>query len=261
MNTSIIRSFSLLLGARLLSMSKLQVSVVVPTLNEEDRIEKFLKQFDSQTLPRDQFEIIIVDGNSRDKTREIAKKYADKVIIQKGKGIGGARNDGVKIAKSDIIATTDADIIVSQTWLKQIVNHFKKDEELILLYGVNYPMSKNKAIIFIYLVKRWLNSIGYKLHLVYFATATNSAFRKKPYIAIGGYLDMPIYDDIEITTRIRRLGKIRYDPTIFVYSSVRRIHKYGIIRFVYWGLTGYLKILYKRRFKQIRKRHFFLSTD
>ena len=50
------------------------ISVVIPTYNEEKNIKKCLKQFDNQTLNRDKFELIVVDGNSTDKTREIAEK-------------------------------------------------------------------------------------------------------------------------------------------------------------------------------------------
>ena len=78
-----------------------EITVVVPTYNEEKGLEKFLKQFKNQTLPRSKYELIIVDGDSTDNTRQIAEKYADKVIIQKSKGVGGARNDGVELASAD----------------------------------------------------------------------------------------------------------------------------------------------------------------
>jgi len=88
------------------------ISVIVPTYNEEKNIERCLKSLENQTIPRNKFEVIIVDGQSKDRTVEIAKKYADKVIQQKSKGVGGARNDGVEIARGNIIAVTDADSIL-----------------------------------------------------------------------------------------------------------------------------------------------------
>ncbi len=48
------------------------ISIVVPTYNEEKNIERCLKALTNQTIPRDQIEIIVVDGNSHDRTREIA---------------------------------------------------------------------------------------------------------------------------------------------------------------------------------------------
>ncbi|MBI4896489.1 MAG: glycosyltransferase, partial [Candidatus Aenigmarchaeota archaeon] len=75
------------------------ISVVIPTYNEEKNIEQCLLNIAHQTIPRHAYEIIVVDGKSKDKTRQIAEKYADKIIIQTSQGVGGARNDGVATAK------------------------------------------------------------------------------------------------------------------------------------------------------------------
>src|SRR3989304_1863883 len=100
------------------------ISIIIPTYNEENYIEKCLKSLSNQTLPRNKYEIIIVDGGSKDRTIDIARKYVDKVIRQKSKGVGGARNDGVNAAKYGVIATTDADVIVPDNWLERIVKRF-----------------------------------------------------------------------------------------------------------------------------------------
>ncbi|MCK4454815.1 MAG: glycosyltransferase, partial [Thermoplasmata archaeon] len=49
-----------------------RISVIIPTYNEDEGLEEFLEQFDRQTLPRREFELIVVDGDSTDRTREIA---------------------------------------------------------------------------------------------------------------------------------------------------------------------------------------------
>src|SRR3990172_3737337 len=106
------------------------ISIIIPTYNEENYIEKCLKSLSNQTLPRNKYEIIIVDGGSKDRTIDIARKYVDKVIRQKSKGVGGARNDGVNAAKYGVIATTDADFIVSNFGLIPSIGanmSFKKD--------------------------------------------------------------------------------------------------------------------------------------
>lgn len=64
------------------------ISVIVPAFNEERNITACLKSLDSQTLPRDEYEIIVVDGNSSDRTRELAKEYADEVFIQTSRKVG-----------------------------------------------------------------------------------------------------------------------------------------------------------------------------
>ena len=86
----------------------MKVSIVVPAFNEEQYIEKCLKSISKQTLSRRDYEIILVDGGSKDKTLKIAKKYADKILKNK-KPIGAARQAGLKAAKAPVVAFIDAD--------------------------------------------------------------------------------------------------------------------------------------------------------
>ncbi len=82
------------------------VSVVVCTLNEEKSIYETLKN-----IPDSVFEIIIVDGHSKDRTLEIARKTRSdaKVIIQRGRGKAVALRQGIEAATGDIIVTLDSD--------------------------------------------------------------------------------------------------------------------------------------------------------
>ena len=89
----------------------MKVSIVIPTLDEEEGIGVTL-----DSIKREEFakrgwdlEIIIVDGNSRDKTREIAEQKGARVIIEPRKGYGRAYKTGLKEADGDIIITGDAD--------------------------------------------------------------------------------------------------------------------------------------------------------
>ncbi len=81
----------------------MKVSVVIPTLNEEKNIEKVL-----ETLPSNIDEIIVVDGQSKDKTVEIAKRYGAKILYD-DKGKGSALRTGMDAATGDIVITMDAD--------------------------------------------------------------------------------------------------------------------------------------------------------
>ena len=65
------------------------ISVIVPSFNEEANIAQCLVSLSHQTISRSEYEIIVVDGGSTDKTCEIARKYADMVFIQKSKKVGG----------------------------------------------------------------------------------------------------------------------------------------------------------------------------
>jgi glycosyltransferase involved in cell wall biosynthesis len=87
------------------------VSIIIPTLNEEEGIEKTIIAIPKNELSKlgFNFEIIIVDGNSTDLTREIAERLGARVVLEKRKGYGRAFKTGFNEAKGDILVTLDAD--------------------------------------------------------------------------------------------------------------------------------------------------------
>lgn len=89
----------------------MRVTIVIPTLNEEKGIGKTLDMINRDFFRKKgwDLEIIVVDGNSTDRTREIAKEKGAKVIVEPRKGYGRAYKTGLKEAKGDIIVTGDAD--------------------------------------------------------------------------------------------------------------------------------------------------------
>jgi glycosyltransferase involved in cell wall biosynthesis len=213
------------------------ISVIIPTYNEEKNIEKCLKSFYEQTLPRESFEIIVVDGNSNDRTIEIAKKYADKVTRQSSEGVGGARNDGVGIAEGAIIASTDADCVPYREWLENIQARFE-EENVVAVTGFLKPFDfdeMNKYEIKIYKILFDVSNIllfllakmGY-----YHLCGANSAFRRDAFLEINGYLNLAYSDDVEIFKRIKKNGKIILDRNMKINYSIRRIKKIGLIDYI-----------------------------
>ncbi|RLI99746.1 MAG: glycosyltransferase family 2 protein [Candidatus Aenigmatarchaeota archaeon] len=223
------------------------ISVIIPTYNEEKNIENCLKSLLNQILLRKEFEIIVVDGKSKDKTVKIAKKYADKVIQQKSKGIGGARNDGVKLAKYDLIATTDADCLVPENWFENIISAFK-DEEIVAVCGSDGPIENSiKANIIFLLIRNFIRVSSY--FGIYCLGGTNSAFRKKAFLKIGGYRDLPHSDDADLGFRLKKVGRIKYIRKLFVRFSVRRMEKDGYINIIWTWLKGDILLLLNKPIK------------
>jgi glycosyltransferase involved in cell wall biosynthesis len=127
-------------------MKDLEISVVVIAFNEERNISSILDSLVG--LNYVEFEVLVVDGGSKDKTQEIVKKYAKKdkrikLVVDDGGSITSSRNLGVKKAKFDYIAFTDADCIVPRDWLRNYVDEFskykKKNEKLAGVGGANIP--------------------------------------------------------------------------------------------------------------------------
>ena len=212
------------------------ISVIVPTFNEEEGVEACLKSLCDQTLPRDQYEIIVVDGNSKDKTREIAEKYADKVFIQTSKKVGGARNDGAMAAKYDILATTDADCFLPRDWLEKILADFAKYPDASTIYGIVYPLEpgiKHKLSLLGYNI---VSRIGYWTGTIYMTLGCNTAFRKDLFMEAGMYITADAGDDFEIARRMKKYGRVRLDTNLKVGFSMRRYIEFGAKKSIYQWL-------------------------
>lgn len=212
------------------------ISVIVPTFNEEEGVEAFLKSLCDQTLPRDQYEIIVVDGNSKDKTREIAEKYADKVFIQTSKKVGGARNDGAMASKYDILATTDADCFLPRDWLEKVLADFAKYPDASTIYGIVYPLEpgiKHKLSLLGYNI---VSRIGYWTGTIYMTLGCNTAFRKDLFLKAGMYITADAGDDFEIARRMKKYGRVRLDTNLKVGFSMRRYIEFGAMKSIYQWL-------------------------
>jgi glycosyltransferase involved in cell wall biosynthesis len=208
------------------------ISVVIPSFNEEERIEGCLKSLHNQTLPRDQYEIIVVDGGSKDKTRDVAERYADILFIQSSPKVGGARNDGAQRAKGEILVTTDADTFLPPDWLERIMKDFQ-DPAVVMVYGPVKPIEKSlKNHAYLFLANRFAG-IGYLTGTVLFTLGCNSAFRREAFMQAGMYRVSDAGDDLEIAHRMKKLGKIRFDRKLWVGFSMRRYDQFGAIKSIY----------------------------
>ncbi|UCF13847.1 MAG: glycosyltransferase family 2 protein [Thermoplasmatales archaeon] len=89
----------------------MKINVIMPTLNEEVGIGKTIDSINKEFFKKNnwELEIVIVDGDSKDKTQEIAKKKGAKIIVEKRKGYGRAYKTGMSQVTGDIIVTGDGD--------------------------------------------------------------------------------------------------------------------------------------------------------
>lgn len=222
-------------------MTKPRISVVIPTYNEEKNIRRTLFKLNHQTISREDYEVIIVDGGSTDRTIEFAEKMGARVIMQKREKIGGARNDGFLAANTDFVATTDADCIVPNQWLEIFLEDFQ-DPRVVAVTGPDGPIEKSwKSNLTYFLLRCFIQ--GITLFNLYGTAGTNSAFRRSAFLKCGGYRILPHSDDVEIAFRIKKLGKIVYDPRTFVNLSVRRLEQEGYGNVISTWLKGDLYIL------------------
>lgn len=115
-------------------MDKIKISVVIVVKNGEKYLKEAIDSVFAQSYQAN--EIIVIDGESTDKTSDIAKSYGNvRYIAQKGKGLANARNTGIDKAKGDLIAFLDHDDRWCDNKLSIQVNQFINDPKIEYSYG------------------------------------------------------------------------------------------------------------------------------
>jgi len=232
----------------------MEISVIIPARNEEKYIGKTLKSLNSQSFK--DFEVIVVDNNSKDSTSKIAKKLGAKVIFEKKRGVGLARNKGAKQAKGKILLFLDADTIASRDLLKTYSKIFK-DEKVIAATGPVKPFSKSLT----YKLGYWLVSDLFVRFCFFFRRpiimGMNFAVRKSAFEKEGGFNErFKTFEDWDFSLRLRKHGKVVFSKEAFVYSSERRVKKWGILRFFTFHFSNILRYLIfkkpKEEYEEIR---------
>lgn len=229
----------------------MKISVIIPALNEENYIESVLKALLLQDFPRKNFEIIVADNGSTDKTSTIAKKFADKVVKEKKRGTNFARQAGFLASKNEIIACLDADCIPSPDWLSQIESRFShpKNTKLGLLSGIYYyyDLDPFASYVTLFIDQKLSSSIAKSLNYLTGKNSSptrggNMAIRKDALKQIGGFNTKYTFwgDDTNTAIQIGKRGfKTLFDPSLVVKSSARRIKREGhALQFKY--LKAYL---------------------
>lgn len=208
-----------------MNKSRPAISVVIPAYNEEEYLPSCLASFQKQTFK--DFEIIVVDNNSTDKTAQIAKSFGAKVVREKKQGLIAARERGFKEAKAEIIARTDADSIVSPNWLEIIYETFKLHPKLVAITG-NF-ISPSKKI-----TNRILGSLSFLIaqmlgHLFFghtYLIGANMALKKTAWKKIRVHSDDSfVVEDGDLSCHLAKIGEIRYLPYLTVTLSLRRVQK------------------------------------
>ncbi len=199
------------------------VSIIIPTLNEEKYIGILLNSLQKQT--KQPTEIIIVDGFSQDKTRQIIRKYPFVRLLKTNPPVGNQRNQGAREAKGSILIFLDADTTIPTNFIKQIHQILKK-QSIYIACPWFIPQTKNPLILFTYL---FFNCIFWLFQKVLPSGASTCLIvRKNIFLASGGFSSEYKFEDIELIRRLSRKNSFRMLP-LTVYTSPRRFYKQGVL--------------------------------
>ena len=211
----------------MLVVAATDISVIIPTLNEEKYLPRCLKSLVNQAGDGSA-EILVIDGGSTDHTVRVAKNYADEVFMEPRAPVGAARNLGAKIAKGNVLAFIDADTIANSQWVSSIDTAFRREPGAVGLTGPTLPYDGCLS-----------DSITYRLWTIYLqrillylqmphVIGFNCAYRRAPFLSVGGFDEGSVMsEDIKLAHKIRRYGKIKFEKDMSALTSARRFRKYG----------------------------------
>ncbi|WP_138441572.1 glycosyltransferase [Marinobacter alexandrii] len=180
------------------------VSVLIPAYNEEINIGKCIESIQSQTYPRDRFEVIVMDNGSVDDTRNIVKNVGVRVVNADGLLIGGVRNAGVDASIGDYLAFIDADCVANTDWLESGVGLLTASEEVGAVGG-QCSVPKNAT----WVQRAWgfkKNDLGIRRVNI---LSTGSFFiERSMFFRVGGFNEQILAgEDTEISRKIIESGK------------------------------------------------------
>jgi glycosyltransferase involved in cell wall biosynthesis len=108
-------------------------SIIICTYNRANSLAKVLDSIDMMEVPNDMsWELVIVDNNSKDNTREIVDEFKSKTrlsikyVVETKQGLSAARNCGISAKSGEIVIFTDDDVVVDKFWLSEVVGAFRK---------------------------------------------------------------------------------------------------------------------------------------
>jgi len=192
------------------------ISVIVPTLNEENYIGKCLSSLGKQDYDGG-FETIVVDGYSTDKTKEIVMKYNAKILDSPRRNIGLQRNLGTQESKGKICFYVDADSVVPKNWMSRLLEEYEKDKNIVMVgtsclanAGIYTALYHHWA-----LTRKILNKLSVSL-----IPGSSMSILKNIFYKAGGFPEYP-FEDADLSLKARKFGNIKLIDDISVLTSGR----------------------------------------
>lgn len=219
------------------------ISIIIPAYNEEKYLPKLLKCIKHQTYK--DYEIIVSDADSTDKTAQIAKQYGCKIVKGGLPAIG--RNKGAKSAKGSILLFLDADAQFDKDFLKNMFSEFK-ERKLDIAGCYIYPLGKNivdKTFFGIFNFWTFVTQFIYPN-----ASGSGIVCKKWLHKKISGFDEtIKLSEDMDYARRAGNHGKFGIIKSAKSFVAMRRFEKEGRLKV---GLKLFLSAIYRIIFGEIR---------
>ena len=219
------------------------ISIVIPALNEEKYLPKLMECIKAQTY-RD-YEVIVADADSIDRTRNIAKAY--KCKIAKGGMPAVGRNNGARMAKGEIILFLDADVQFNKNFLKDALDEFERKKLGIAGFRL-LPLGSNIVDkLFFYMFNLWTRTTQF-----FYPNAAGAGIlcKKSIHKSVNGFDEsIKLSEDMDYARRCGKKGKFRILKSPEFYVAMRRFENEGRLK---TGSKLFLSALYRLFFGEIK---------
>ena len=203
---------------------KPKISVVIPHLNQPDMLARCLETVCNQTMPRTDYEVIVVDNGSAQMPTEICDRYNAKLLLETEPGPGPARNKGIAASTTELMAFIDSDCLADNTWL--LTAYAALSDPNVQIVGgdvrIAYVDPKNLTAleayesVFGYRQKLYIERMG-------FSATLNMGFKRLAFEQVGPFGGIGIAEDRDWGLRASKFGlKIRYVSEMRVFTPARK---------------------------------------
>jgi glycosyltransferase involved in cell wall biosynthesis len=243
----------------------MKLSVVMPVYNSEKFLSAAIESILNQTFTN--FEFIIVDDGSKDKSLEIIKTYAEKdnrikIITQKNKGVSAALNTGIAKAEGEWIAIMHSDDIAHPRRLEKQLNFVKENSQVVVAGTYAYHINLKNQVLGIsksgptsyedFMYKRKSAEIVSVIHPTAF-------FKKEVYHKAGRYNSLfDGSEDIELFDRMAEYGTVQALPEPLLYY---RIHGSSISMNRFFDMKCFTRFVRDRQKRRLRNEELIGITE
>lgn len=222
-------------------------TVVIPTLNEERYLAYILGDLLAQQIKN--FEVIIVDADSDDRTKEIAKQFSSKLPLRfievKKRNVSFQRNTGCRKAKGKYVIFIDADARVFRAFTKKLENHITHSTGLVFIPAI-VPSELNSQTKVIFNFANFIVEMSQGIGRP-FSSGGSMIFERGFFLLIGGFPEnVYMSEDHQIIQKAFKYGvRARFMRDVKVKMSLRRLKKEGELKLYYKYLLTAAQYLIK----------------
>ena len=202
------------------------LSVVIPTLDEEERLPVLLGSLGACGADAPE-EVIVVDGGSRDRTVEVAERAGARVV-RAPRGRGAQLRHGAEAATGDLLLFLHADTRVAPPALAAVRRTLRDPGPIAA--GLRQRIDQRGAV---YRLIERAADLRVRCGWVY--GDSGLVVRRRAYEEVGGFRDLPLFEDLDLSRRLRRRGRIRLVRAAELTVSARRWQRDGAVRRTVWN--------------------------